>query len=161
MKRLLFTALLLALPMLSIAKKPPPHLDDIETRSAEGSATPGKATVYLLRGRSKAGLMMKHIVFVDGRRMGSMRRMNFLAIPVDPGTHALRIDCPSICSVPDIEVIADFKADRTYYFLNDPLMGQQPYGFDFTNEFGQLDKQEAETELRDYEPGEREDEQAQ
>lgn len=154
MKRLaLALTFALALPATSIAKKPPQRLEDIESLAADGSATPGHATIYLMRGRSKAGVMMKHIVYIDGKRVGSMRRMNFLAVPLEAGTHTILIDCPSICSVPSINVTADFKADRTYYFINEPQMFSRTYSYDFTNNAWQLKREDAEAEMRDYIPG--------
>lgn len=149
----LVLALLLALPTVAAAKKPPSPLGDIEARAVDGSKTPGKATVYLLRGRSKAGVMMKHNIFIDGERVGSLRRMNFLALPLAPGNHTLLIDCPSICSVPSVHVSADFKADRTYYFINDPELTSNGYMLQFLNEFGQLGKEGADIEMRGYLPG--------
>jgi hypothetical protein len=156
--RLILIVLLATLPALAIAKRPPEHLDGIEKLSAEGSPSPGMATVYLLRGRSKAGVMMKHNVLIDGQKVGSIRRMNYLVVPLTPGRHTILIDCPSLCSVPSVHVTADFKGDRTYYFINDPAMWGDGYQLRFSNDFSQLDKATAEIEMRGYLPGKAETE---
>lgn len=101
---------------------------------------------------------MKHNIIVDGSLIGSIRRMNYLAIPLEPGRHNLVIDCPSICSLPSIDISADFEADRTYYFLNDPDFAASGRFSQFSATLYQLDKSNAEIEMRGYLPGRREGE---
>lgn len=112
-------AFLLTLPLLAIAKKPPNLLGDVESLAVDGSKEPGRATLVLMRGSSRIGLMHGVKIFVDDKEVGVLRRMNYITVNVEPGTHSFKFDCSIVCDLPDFHLSGTFAADRTYYFIED------------------------------------------
>lgn len=86
--------------------------------AGEGSEYQGEATLYVFRENAFAGGGWSIEVLVDGVRRTTLRTGTYAFFPVQPGTREIKFHwlALGIGGYPDIKIVADLAADKTYYF---------------------------------------------
>jgi hypothetical protein len=121
-----------------------------EKYAADATNFPGLGTVYLLRGPGRAAMMATFEVRLDGKKVGAVRREQFLAIAVSPGPHQIFVGCTNLCGYPAMSFDADFKSNRTYYFLVQPDAKFSGMNMSLMSSIGQIDPPYASRLLQTY-----------
>lgn len=139
--------LLLIFATPSIAEDASKYLQDVESKSAP-STDPDSVDLCLARSTSKAGSLRTHVIYVDGIRSGSLRQDQYSVFKLTPGRHAVKIDCPFPCDMPDLVFEADYTAGRKYFFLDDPGFSADRSTWTFSSSLAQLEPAQAESLLK-------------
>lgn len=111
-----------------------------------------RATIYVMRGSSRAGVMWPFPVQLDQAKVGSLRREEYVAFPASPGTHSLSITCASLCELPGINLNLEVTAGKTYFFIVDASGVAAAGALRVSSQVTQLSKQAAQRLLATYDP---------
>jgi hypothetical protein len=126
---------------------------DIESLAANGSRHSGSATVEVFRTGSKAAALRTFSLLVDGRKVGSLRKKQYLELDLSPGSHSLTVRCSFLCDMPDVSITADFKKDRTYYLTAAPGFDDDHRKMTFISTLGQISQEQATKLVSEFKPG--------
>jgi hypothetical protein len=111
-------ALLVALVLSGCVTVPPAkRIPDPEKYAVDGSVFPGAGTVYFFRGAGRAASMATFEIRVDGTAIANIRKKQHVAIPVAEGTHQIFVGCTNGCGYPGVNMEAEFRTGRTYFFM--------------------------------------------
>jgi hypothetical protein len=111
-------ALFVALALTGCVTVPPAQrIPDPEKYAVDGSVFPDAGTVYFFRGAAKAASMATFEIRVDGTVVGKIHKKQYVPIPVPEGTHQIFVGCTNGCGYPAINMEAEFRKGRTYYFM--------------------------------------------
>ncbi|WKE66669.1 hypothetical protein PVT67_05335 [Gallaecimonas kandeliae] len=118
-----------------------------------GSQYGEEATVYLIRDDTFALSMWSIGAQVDGVDKGTLRRGQYLRMPVVAGKHQLVAAYPAVSGIRSVGIRGDFAAKHTYYFLySTGAGGDAPVGgISIQYGFTQLSKAQAKKLLDSYE----------
>lgn len=122
--------------------------------SAEETRYPDNATIYVFRGTSLASAAWSFPITLDGKKVGSVRRETYLAIPAKPGAHWLTATCPGLCGLPGFKANLEVGADRSYYFIIEPDISFTAQKTVLSAELRQIDKRFADRLIESYEMSE-------
>ena len=118
--------------------------------AAAQSQFPNQATVYIFRGASKAAQIWPFPVSLDGKKIGTVRREQYLIFPASAGKHLIGMTCPSICEVPSILADVDLSEGKSYYFMIEPIINHGYNTITMFSTLKQVDKKFAENLIETY-----------